>query len=125
MINLKKRHFEVKSSLSMSWCDGSLSFLQTKIECIKQAKEAEAESMLRTQFKMELIIYTQDSMYSNTLSMMKLEDEEETMQSHGIPRISVCSLYNQSDNRATLDELMRHLKSYYSVSILYLTSYFI
>lgn len=87
----------------------TLLFLQTKIESIKQEKESEAESMLRTQFKMELIVYTQDSMYSDTLSILKQEEEE-------YPSATSCSLYNQSDNRATLEELMRHLKSYYSVS---------
>lgn len=100
----------------MWWHDGSLLFLQTKIECIKQVKESEAETMLRTQFKMELIIYTQDSMYSDTLSALRLEEDEEPHNMSPIPRIVSCSLYNHSDNRATLEELMRHLKSYYSVS---------
>ncbi|KAB5523263.1 hypothetical protein PHYPO_G00150480 [Pangasianodon hypophthalmus] len=93
-----------------------LKMAKTKIENIKQAKESEAESMLRTQFKMELIVYTQDHMYSDTLSTVKLEEEEEGKQKICIPRIASCSLYNQSDNRATLEELMRHLKSYYSIA---------
>lgn len=75
--------------------------------------------MLRTQFKMELIIYTQDSMYSETLSSLKLEEEEEQKTPKVIktlPSFPSYSFYNYSDNRATLEELMRHLKSYYSVS---------
>lgn len=75
--------------------------------------------MLRTQFKMELIVYTQDSMYSDTLSAQKLEDEEEKKPKLNLPvlpRIESFGLYNHLDNKATLEELMRHLKSYYSVS---------
>ncbi|XP_060754445.1 interferon-induced GTP-binding protein Mx1-like [Neoarius graeffei] len=93
-----------------------LKMAKTKIECIKQVKESEAESMLRTQFKMELTIYTQDNMYSNTLSMLRLEEEEEGGKKSRAPRITSCSLYNHTDNRATLEELMRHLKSYYSIA---------
>ncbi|KAM6980849.1 interferon-induced GTP-binding protein Mx3-like [Aplochiton taeniatus] len=44
-----------------------------KIETIKLDKESKAESMLRTQFKMELIVYTQDRTYSNNLKKRKLE----------------------------------------------------
>ncbi|XP_053471503.1 interferon-induced GTP-binding protein MxA [Ictalurus furcatus] len=95
-----------------------LKMAKTKIECIKQVKELEAETMLRTQFKMELIIYTQDSMYSDTLSTLKLEEEEGERQKVILPNsFSIsCSLYNHSNNRATLEELMRHLKSYYSIA---------
>ncbi|KAK3530538.1 hypothetical protein QTP86_027902 [Hemibagrus guttatus] len=93
-----------------------LKMAKTKIESIKQVKESEAESMLRTQFKMELIIYTQDSMYSNTLSMLKKEEEEERENALVYPRATSCSLYNHLDNRATLEELMCHLKSYYSIA---------
>ncbi|KAI5616071.1 interferon-induced GTP-binding protein MxA, partial [Silurus asotus] len=93
-----------------------LKMAKTMIECIKQKKESEAESMLRTQFKMELIVYTQDSMYSDTLSTMKLKEEEEHETTQMIGIVS-CSFYNNSDNRATLYELTRHLKSYYSIVI--------
>lgn len=82
-------------------------FFQAKIEAIKQDKEATAESMLRTQFKMELLVYSQDRTYSNSLSESKQEDDEED-----IP------VYTK-DNHATLQELMLHLKSYYKVSLLY------
>lgn len=116
---MKQRPNTIVDPHACHGCDGSLLFLQTKIECIKQVKESEAETMLRTQFKMELIIYTQDSMYSDTLSTLKVKEEEGERQKVGILPNSYsisCSLYNHSNNRATLEELMRHLKSYYSVS---------
>lgn len=75
--------------------------------------------MLRTQIKMELVVYTQDSTYSHSLSALKREeDREEGEHGQTSHRISVfgLTLISNSDNHATLQELMRHLKSYYSVS---------
>lgn len=57
-------------------------FFQAKIEAIKQDKEATAESMLRTQFKMELLVYSQDRTYSNSLSESKQDEEEEEQHNH-------------------------------------------
>uniref|UniRef100_A0A8C1VSJ0 Uncharacterized protein n=1 Tax=Cyprinus carpio TaxID=7962 RepID=A0A8C1VSJ0_CYPCA len=48
-----------------------LKIAKTKIEAIKQDKESQAESMLRTQFKMELIVYSQDGTYSQSLQDVK------------------------------------------------------
>ncbi|KAL0978539.1 hypothetical protein UPYG_G00171860 [Umbra pygmaea] len=84
---------------------------KTKIEAIKQVNESAAESMLRTQFKMELIVYTQDSTYSHSLNEMKKEDEES--QEEIEPQRSI--LFS-TDNNATLQEMMLHLKSYYSIA---------
>uniref|UniRef100_A0A8B9KI04 Myxovirus (influenza) resistance A n=1 Tax=Astyanax mexicanus TaxID=7994 RepID=A0A8B9KI04_ASTMX len=90
------------------------------IDSIKQEKEAEAESMLRTQFKMELIIYTQDSTYSNTLISLKREEEEGEEQKGGnsyvVSGFGFSSLLSNTNNHATLQELMRHLKSYYGIA---------
>ncbi|XP_017350325.1 interferon-induced GTP-binding protein Mx1-like [Ictalurus punctatus] len=93
-----------------------LKLTKTKIENIKQLKESEAESMLKTQFKMELMIYTQDSVYTNILNMLKHMEEEEERQSHGVARPPCNSLYNYSDIEATLEDLTHYLKSYYSIA---------
>lgn len=74
--------------------------------------ESTAESMLRTQFKMELIVYTQDSTYSHSLSERKREEEEDEDK----PFSEIRSTIFCTDNHATLQEMMLHLKSYYSVS---------
>uniref|UniRef100_A0A8C2Z1V4 Interferon-induced GTP-binding protein Mx n=2 Tax=Cyclopterus lumpus TaxID=8103 RepID=A0A8C2Z1V4_CYCLU len=82
---------------------------KTKIEAIKQEKESTAESMLRTQFKMELLVYSQDRTYSNSLSDRKREevvDEEEDLR----------SIVYSMDNSATIQELMLHLQSYYKIA---------
>ncbi|XP_017312878.1 interferon-induced GTP-binding protein Mx1-like isoform X1 [Ictalurus punctatus] len=92
-----------------------LKMTKTKIENIKQLKESEAELMLKTQFKMELMIYTQDSFYTNTLNMQNRTEEEER-QSHGVARRPSNSLYNYLDIKATLEELAHHLNSYYSIA---------
>ncbi|KAF4074957.1 hypothetical protein AMELA_G00229270 [Ameiurus melas] len=87
----------------------------TKIENIKQLKESEAETMLKTQFKMELMIYTQYSVYTNTLNMWNRTEEEVERQSHNVARPPSNSLYKYSDTESTLKALKHHLKSYYSI----------
>ncbi|XP_068576149.1 interferon-induced GTP-binding protein Mx [Cebidichthys violaceus] len=88
---------------------------KTKIEAIKQEKESTAESMLRTQFKMELLVYSQDRTYSNSLSDRKKEenDEEDGPKSFKFQERSVVYCI---DNHATIQELMLHLQSYYKIA---------
>uniref|UniRef100_A0A8C8I387 Uncharacterized protein n=1 Tax=Oncorhynchus tshawytscha TaxID=74940 RepID=A0A8C8I387_ONCTS len=83
---------------------------KTKIEAIKQVNESTAESMLRTQFKMELIVYTQDSTYSHSLCERKREEDEDR------PLTEIRSTIFSTDNHATLQEMMLHLKSYYWIA---------
>ncbi|XP_028302205.1 interferon-induced GTP-binding protein Mx-like isoform X3 [Gouania willdenowi] len=47
---------------------------KAKIDAIKQKKEAFAESMLRTQFQMELLVYSQDRTYSSSFSERQKEE---------------------------------------------------
>ncbi|XP_006639146.2 interferon-induced GTP-binding protein Mx3-like [Lepisosteus oculatus] len=81
---------------------------KTKIEAIKQNKEVIAESMLRTQFEMELLVYTQDSIYSNGLNEMK-ENEA------GGKKV-VSQLAYTINTQVTLQEMMYHLRSYYNIA---------
>lgn len=93
-----------------------LFFLQFKSENIIKVKEIEAKSMLKTQFKMELMIYTQDSMYKNNLQHMKETEEENERMNYGVAACPRSTLSSYSNFEDTLKELMCHLKSYYSVS---------
>uniref|UniRef100_A0A3P8PUU5 Interferon-induced GTP-binding protein Mx n=1 Tax=Astatotilapia calliptera TaxID=8154 RepID=A0A3P8PUU5_ASTCA len=77
-----------------------------KIEDIRTKREAEAEAILRMQFQMELIVYTQDTTYSQMLAKRKREDKEE----------AVNSLVNNNSSGATLKEMLKHLKSYYQIA---------
>uniref|UniRef100_A0A3Q2DW62 Interferon-induced GTP-binding protein Mx n=1 Tax=Cyprinodon variegatus TaxID=28743 RepID=A0A3Q2DW62_CYPVA len=70
-----------------------------KIEAIANNKEALAESMLRTQFKMELIVYTQDCRYSKKLGKRKREE-----------------VIINNETGANLREMTRHLKSYFQIA---------
>ncbi|KAM6930113.1 interferon-induced GTP-binding protein Mx-like [Lycodopsis pacificus] len=79
---------------------------QMKIEAIRKEKETAAESMLRTQFKMEIIVYTQDSTYSKKLGKRKREDEQACLKTSTL----------SSDSGATLRETIEHLKSYYKIA---------
>lgn len=83
--------------------------------------------MLRTQFKMELLVYSQDRTYSSSLSDCKKEEDEEEEERKDKRNGPVhlkkatlvviqCTSGNRRDNHATLKELMLHLKSYYKVS---------
>lgn len=77
------------------------------IESIRKKKEVAAESMLRTQFRMESLVYTQDSTYSKKLGKRKREDLNHILNGS----INV-------DSQATLKEMVRHLKSYYEVRVM-------
>ncbi|XP_029287526.1 interferon-induced GTP-binding protein Mx-like isoform X2 [Cottoperca gobio] len=88
---------------------------KTKIEAIKQEKESTAESMLRTQFKMELIVYSQDRTYSSSLSVRKREKNEEEEDELKVSNEERSIVYCM-DNYATLQELMLHIKSYYKIA---------
>ncbi|CAJ1051456.1 interferon-induced GTP-binding protein Mx [Xyrichtys novacula] len=88
---------------------------KTKIEAIKQDKEAIAESFLRTQFKMELLVYSQDRTYSSSLSENKKEENEEDGWACA-PRVTFQNTMHRQDNHATLQQLMMHLKSYYKIA---------
>ncbi|KAG7999384.1 Interferon-induced GTP-binding protein Mx [Nibea albiflora] len=86
---------------------------KAKIESVKQENESTAESMLRTQFKMELLVYSQDRIYLSSLSGRKREEEEESGEEG--PFNQERSIVYSTDNHATLKELMLHLKSYYKM----------
>uniref|UniRef100_A0A6Q2X5C9 Interferon-induced GTP-binding protein Mx n=1 Tax=Esox lucius TaxID=8010 RepID=A0A6Q2X5C9_ESOLU len=107
-----KKLKEISDRGSVPKCNSIFSPLhrtqQTKIEAIKRVNESTAESMLRTQFKMELIVYTQDSTYSQSLDDIK-EEKEDT--NHVFK-----SYLRSRDNHATLQEMMMHLKSYYCIA---------
>ncbi|XP_056588126.1 interferon-induced GTP-binding protein MxB-like [Triplophysa dalaica] len=108
-----------------------LKIAKTNIEAIKQEKESLAESMLRTQFKMELIVYSQDVTYSQSLQQTKVMHEEQTAElqsplselqfplSVTTPQPSTSFTFRSgfgTDNHASLHEMKLHMKSYYSIA---------
>lgn len=80
---------------------------QVTIESVRKEKELKAESMVRTQFKMESLVYTQDSRYSKKLGKRKREvSDEPAFRSPGV------------DSEGKLKDMMKNLKSYYKVSLI-------
>ncbi|KAL0204254.1 hypothetical protein M9458_002272, partial [Cirrhinus mrigala] len=69
-----------------------------------------AESMLRTQFKMELIVYSQDGTYSQSLQHVQNNPYKDDETNNRFNSMSV-----GIDNHATLHEMRLHLESYYTV----------
>ncbi|XP_051269585.1 interferon-induced GTP-binding protein Mx isoform X6 [Dicentrarchus labrax] len=87
---------------------------KAKIEAIRQEKESTAESMLRTQFKMELLVYSQDRTYSSSLNDRKRE--EEVLSDDDDEIRSYVSDDGLSMEHATFQQLKLHLKSYYKIA---------
>nr|CAJ76073.2 Mx protein [Dicentrarchus labrax] len=87
------------------------------IEAIRKEKEIVAESMLRTQFKMESIVYTQDSTYSKKLGKRKREDLQDGVTGLGTQvKLNTSSTVGNNGTGATLKEMLKHLKSYYQIA---------
>ncbi|CAM4448105.1 unnamed protein product [Lepidochelys kempii] len=81
---------------------------KNRIEDIKQKKEEEAETVIANQFKMERIVYCQDSLYS--------EDLQETRKAHevlpfGVAVTHVKSIASQKQH--SVDEMAYHLNAYF------------
>uniref|UniRef100_A0A4W6D5P1 Interferon-induced GTP-binding protein Mx n=1 Tax=Lates calcarifer TaxID=8187 RepID=A0A4W6D5P1_LATCA len=105
---------------------------KAKIEAIKQEKESTTESMLRTQFKMEMMVYSQDRTYSSSLNDRKREEEEMKVSyysSDSDRELNTDDNYESKtflfdehintytvDCHATFQQLNLHLKSYYKIA---------
>ncbi|XP_047659628.1 interferon-induced GTP-binding protein Mx1-like [Tachysurus fulvidraco] len=111
---LIEKEFIELAQLSFSAFPNLLKTAKTTIENIKQVKESEAESLLRIQFKMELMICTQDSIYKDTL--YKIQEGEAEREKFGVPCPDSHNLTDHTDSEASVEELMRHLRSYYMIS---------
>ncbi|XP_051803822.1 zinc finger and BTB domain-containing protein 49 isoform X2 [Acanthochromis polyacanthus] len=88
-----------------------------KIESSINEKEAVAESMLRTQFKMEMIVYTQDTTYSKKLGKRKRAEEQSNASYKPTHHLGFGTIVNvNNDSGASLKEMMNHLKSYFQIA---------
>uniref|UniRef100_A0A3B3QHE5 MX dynamin like GTPase 1 n=1 Tax=Paramormyrops kingsleyae TaxID=1676925 RepID=A0A3B3QHE5_9TELE len=109
-LDIVRRAFVQLSQQSFTGYPNLLKIAKTKIEAIKQSKAATAESLVRTQFKMEMIVYTQDSTYGHSLQEEKGEEEKMKDANCGKNQI------DNEDTEATLREMVRHLKSYHRIA---------
>nr|AZL95661.1 Mx1 protein [Miichthys miiuy] len=111
---VKKELFKVAKSSFVGF-PNLIRTAKVKIEEIRKEKEIVAESMLRTQFKMESIVYTQDSRYSKKLGKRKREDEL-VLGGSGAVLVQKRTNNTVSNSGATLKEMVKHLKSYYQIA---------
>ncbi|XP_032631208.1 interferon-induced GTP-binding protein Mx1-like isoform X3 [Chelonoidis abingdonii] len=81
---------------------------KTRIEDIKQKQEVEAETVIANQFKMERIVYCQDSLYS--------EDLQEIRKTSGVLPLGVAVTHVKSvasQKQYSVDEMAYHLNAYF------------
>ncbi|XP_072369291.1 interferon-induced GTP-binding protein Mx3-like isoform X2 [Scyliorhinus torazame] len=77
-----------------------------KIESISRQEESEAEKMLQAQFKIESMVYSQDSIYSQHLSTMK----DEAM------RFGAKTSKPTLGANASIQEMSYHVQTYYKIA---------
>lgn len=80
--------------------------MQINIEDIKLKQEAAAVSMINTQFKMEQIVYSQDSIYSEDLSGIRTKGVGNAFTRSVLVPAKLCSM----------EEMTYHLNAYFKVS---------
>uniref|UniRef100_A0A674KBS1 Interferon-induced GTP-binding protein Mx1-like n=1 Tax=Terrapene triunguis TaxID=2587831 RepID=A0A674KBS1_9SAUR len=81
---------------------------KTRIEVIKQKQEEEAETVIANQFKMERIVYCQDSLYH--------EDLQEIRKTTGVLPLGVAVTHVKSiasQKQYSIDEMAYHLNAYF------------
>ncbi|KAG6932793.1 MX dynamin like GTPase 1 [Chelydra serpentina] len=81
---------------------------KNRIEDLKQKQENEAEIVIANQFKMERIVYCQDSLYS--------EDLQETRKTTGVLPLGVAVTHVRSiasQKQYSVDEMAYHLNAYF------------
>ncbi|GCC36151.1 hypothetical protein chiPu_0014643 [Chiloscyllium punctatum] len=88
-IEITEEHFKAFSNL--------FKFAKIKIESISHQQESEAEKMLKAQFKIENMVYSQDKIYSSNLSTTK----------------NTPSIFGAN---ATVQEMSHHVQTYYKIA---------
>ncbi|XP_060689801.1 interferon-induced GTP-binding protein Mx1-like [Hemiscyllium ocellatum] len=89
-----------------------------RIEDLKKQQESLAETQLQIQFKIENVVYSQDSIYGQKLTKAKSKSEEGSHRDDKRSSTKNCDLINPSlsNNGATIHEMTTHLKIYYTIA---------
>eukprot|EP00062_Callorhinchus_milii_P020681 gi/632976597/ref/XP_007904885.1/ PREDICTED: interferon-induced GTP-binding protein Mx-like isoform X2 [Callorhinchus milii] len=100
-LNIAESHFAAFSNL--------LRASKIKIEDYKQEQEIKAECLLRTHFRIESVVYSQDTIYSQTLTTTKDRISQENHKKHAfgsaVPKLN-----------ASVEEMSSHLQTYYKIA---------
>ncbi|XP_047438803.1 interferon-induced GTP-binding protein Mx-like isoform X2 [Mugil cephalus] len=108
---IRKELFELARS-SLAGFPNLIKTAKMKIEAIVSERESAAESMLRTQFKMEMVVYTQDSTYDKMIGKRKRDDEQDGFFA---TTFMTKRTVNKNNNRDTMEEYKERVKSYYHI----------
>ncbi|NWW94082.1 MX protein, partial [Rhynochetos jubatus] len=100
-MELTKKHFSNFQNLNRA--------AKTRIEDIREKQAAEAERHIRTQFKMERIVYCQDDLYINDLNSVKAENATKVGSGN---ELQFGSVSNQDPS--FVQEMISHTKAYFS-----------
>ncbi|XP_009927718.2 interferon-induced GTP-binding protein Mx isoform X2 [Haliaeetus albicilla] len=100
-MELTNRHFANFHNLNRA--------AKNRIEDIREQQAAEAERHIRTQFKMERIVYCQDNLYINDLNFVKAEN---TTKAGNVKELQVGSVSNQEPS--FVQEMVSHTKAYFN-----------
>ncbi|XP_075628502.1 interferon-induced GTP-binding protein Mx isoform X1 [Balearica regulorum gibbericeps] len=98
-LELTKRHFANFHNLNRA--------VKTRIEDIREKQAADAERHIRTQFKMERIVYCQDDLYINDLNSVNLE---KTTKADKGKELQIASVFSQE--LSSVREMVSHTKAY-------------
>ncbi|XP_007904883.1 interferon-induced GTP-binding protein Mx3 isoform X3 [Callorhinchus milii] len=114
-LNIAESHFAAFSNL--------LRASKIKIEDYKQEQEIKAECLLRTHFRIESVVYSQDTIYSQTLTTTK---DRISQENHKYSISSGFSFSNTSQKHAfgsavpklnaSVEEMSSHLQTYYKIA---------
>ncbi|XP_074955666.1 interferon-induced GTP-binding protein Mx-like isoform X2 [Phalacrocorax aristotelis] len=96
-----KKHFANFHNLSRA--------TKARIEDIREKQVAEAERHIRTQFKMERIVYCQDDLYINDLNLVKAEN---TTKAGNGKELQLGSISNQEPS--FVQDMVSHTKAYFN-----------
>ncbi|XP_078089129.1 interferon-induced GTP-binding protein Mx3-like [Mustelus asterias] len=91
---------------------------KVRTEDLKKQQESQAEAQLQIQFKIENMVYSQDSIYSQKLTKARSENSKELEENkNGYPsKTHHFGVSQLPASGATIEEMATHLKTYYKIA---------
>ncbi|KAJ6621430.1 hypothetical protein lerEdw1_014883 [Lerista edwardsae] len=84
------------------------------IEDIKLQQEEEAETMIKTQFKVERVVYCQDNLYSADLKQVRVKAEQAKPKSANHQSWMIGGATKDPGGNCSLEEMSYHLNAFFS-----------
>ncbi|XP_041066698.1 interferon-induced GTP-binding protein Mx3-like isoform X4 [Carcharodon carcharias] len=94
-----------------------LRIAKIRTEDLKKQQESQAEIQLQIQFKIENMVYSQDTIYSQKITKIKSETDKQPDEFHVKPKLSLkFGSPPVPYQGATTHEMTMHLKTYYKIA---------